>query len=781
MPRIAILHPDLGLGGAERLIIDIALALKSLGHEVDLYTNFHDKRRCFEETRNGQLNVFVACSWFPRNIFGRFNALCAYIRFILLAIYVLLMKNEKQYDLFLCDQISACIPVLKQSQCPVLFYCHYPDHLLTKRESFVKKAYRWPIDTFEIYTTCLADRILVNSAFTQSVFEKHIRSDIPVHILYPTIPDQVVPSTSNENEKSINFLSINRFERKKDLALALRSFARLRTLLSSESKSIHLYVIGGYDERLCENVEYFDELQQLARDLNLPSSSITFVRSFSDQEKHQYLSKAHCILYTPRNEHFGIVPLEAMQAGRPVIATKTGGPLETVVDGRTGYLCDEPLVETFAARMKEFVENENLSKQMGEQGREHVKKTFSFQPFAQKLGDHVNKLLNNSRSVPSSSLGFLLKLVFAFLVSFFIYCNIDKIRHRSFLVDSLIQAYELDKHKCFHVIQPELATENELALAHDRDYLEFLNVIANIDVEHDPTYNEQMDLHKIGYECPPFEDLPSFCKLIGGASITAAKHLDPSNNNIAINFFGGWHHAKRSQASGFCYINDIVMSINELRRRFQRICYIDLDLHHGDGLQEAFYCSSKVLTVSLHKYELGFFPTDSGSFDEIGETWGRGYNINIPLRHGIDDKQYISIFSRLLPKIHSSFQPEVFVVQCGADTLFGDPMKSFNLTTQSILTCIEQILQLNKPLLILGGGGYNIADTARLWTSITGLCLNIKLENDIPEHDYFSYYGPDFTLQTWPGNRPNQNNETYLDSLIDFIDRQQIDLIRRQY
>ena len=89
--------------------------------------------------------------------------------------------------------------------------------------------------------------------------------------------------------------------------------------------------------------------------------------------------------------------------------------------------------------------------------------------------------------------------------------NIDKIRHRSFLVDSLIQAYELDKHKCFHVIQPELATENELALAHDRDYLEFLNVIANVDVEHDPTYNEQMDLYKIGYECPPFEDLPSFC------------------------------------------------------------------------------------------------------------------------------------------------------------------------------------------------------------------------------------------------------------------------------
>ena len=198
------------------------------------------------------------------------------------------------------------------------------------------------------------------------------------------------------------------------------------------------------------------------------------------------------------------------------------------------------------------------------------------------------------------------------------------------------------------------------------------------------------------------------------------------------------------------------------------------------GVQEAFYCSSKVLTVSLHKYEHGFFPINSGGLNEIGETWGRGFNINIPFHHGIDDNQYLSLFTRLLPKINSSFQPEVFVIQCGADTLFDDPMKSFNLTTKCIINCIKQIISLDKPMLLLGGGGYNIADTARLWTSITGVCLDEILDNDIPEHNYFSYYGPDFTLETWAGNRVNKNSQIYIDSILDYIEHNQIDLIKRQ-
>ena len=210
--------------------------------------------------------------------------------------------------------------------------------------------------------------------------------------------------------------------------------------------------------------------------------------------------------------------------------------------------------------------------------------------------------------------------------------------------------------------------------------------------------------------------------------------------------------------------------------RYQRTFSIAL----SPGLQEAFYCSSKVLTVSLHKYETGFFPLNSGGLEEIGETWGRGYNINIPFHHGVNDEQYLSTFTRLLPKISQSFQPQVFVLQCGADTLFADPMKSFNLTTKSIVQCVKEVLDLDKPVLILGGGGYHLPDTARLWTSITAACLEESLDNDIPEHDYFPFYGPDFTLETWPGNRSNKNSVSYLDEVLDYVEKHQVHLIQSQ-
>lgn len=165
MVKVVFLHPDLGIGGAERAVIDAALALKSRGHEVEFVTAHHDPGHCFQETKDGNLKVTVAGDWLPRNIFGRFYAVCAYIRMIYVAIYLVLF-SDISCDVIFCDQISACVPILKCSRAKILFYCHFPDFLLAKHDSLLKRIYRAPIDFVEEWTTGMAHRILVNSQFT---------------------------------------------------------------------------------------------------------------------------------------------------------------------------------------------------------------------------------------------------------------------------------------------------------------------------------------------------------------------------------------------------------------------------------------------------------------------------------------------------------------------------------------------------------------------------------------------------------------------------------------
>lgn len=163
--KIAFLHPDLGIGGAERLVVDAALALRSKHHEICIFTSHHDENHCFSETKNGSLKTVVIGDWLPRCLFGRFYAVFAYLRMIFAA-YYLAFRSDFQPDVVFCDQISACIPVLKLKGLKVIFYCHFPDQLLTGRKSWLKRLYRFPIDWLEEKTTGKADKIVVNSNFT---------------------------------------------------------------------------------------------------------------------------------------------------------------------------------------------------------------------------------------------------------------------------------------------------------------------------------------------------------------------------------------------------------------------------------------------------------------------------------------------------------------------------------------------------------------------------------------------------------------------------------------
>ena len=166
MKRVAILHPDLGIGGAEALIISVALALQQKGYDVTVYTPFFDPNRCLKEAH--QLKVSVKGNWVPRAIFGRGVALCAYLRMLLCALYVVLFCGH--FDWYVIDQVSLPVPLLR-CRSKVLFYCHHPDKLLcTNRQNWLMKLYRLFLDFFEEITTFCANVILVNSAYTRQVF-----------------------------------------------------------------------------------------------------------------------------------------------------------------------------------------------------------------------------------------------------------------------------------------------------------------------------------------------------------------------------------------------------------------------------------------------------------------------------------------------------------------------------------------------------------------------------------------------------------------------------------
>ncbi|XP_049586940.1 alpha-1,3/1,6-mannosyltransferase ALG2 [Syngnathus scovelli] len=400
MVRVVFLHPDLGIGGAERLVVDAAVALKSKGCNVQIWTAHYDPTHCFSETLDPDLPVVCVGDWLPTSVLGYFHAVCAYLRMIYVALYLVFFSGL-EYDVVFCDQVSVCIPVLRLSRHrkKVLFYCHFPDQLLTQRKSALKKLYRAPIDFLEERTTGMADLILVNSQFTAGVFRETFQSlkGVQTDVLYPSLNTRTFDQPPTESESlwgllpegtSHLFLSLNRYERKKNLGLALRALAQLRRALPPGRRAgVHLVVAGGYDERVGENLEHYAELKELASQLHL-EDCVTFLRSPSDSVKVALLRGSHATLYTPSGEHFGIVPVEAMYCCCPVIAVNSGGPLESVADGETGFLC-EPTAEAFSKAMERLVVEPQLRRDMGQAGRKRVQDKFSLQAFSQQLYGYV--------------------------------------------------------------------------------------------------------------------------------------------------------------------------------------------------------------------------------------------------------------------------------------------------------------------------------------------------------------------------------------------------------
>eukprot|EP00210_Caulerpa_lentillifera_P000942 g912.t1 len=415
--RVAFCHPDLGLGGAERLVIDAALELKAKGNEVQIFTAFHDPKRCFVETIDGTLPpVRVHGNWIPRHIFHKGHALLATLRCLCVAWAICREHHKDQrsrFDAVFADQVSNVLPLFKifAKGVKLLFYCHFPDLLLAKPGGWMKRLYRWPMNWLEEITTGMADTVLVNSHFTLEVFSmtfpKLHSAGVKPEVLYPAtqlvsesdledaskcwqteLPTEIVQFLNRP--KTATFLSINRFERKKNIELAMHALQKVMML--STELSPQLIVAGGYDSKVQENKEVYNELQRLTEALNL-RDRVCFLRSFTDREKKLLFASVNAaVLYTPSHEHFGIVPLESMASRKPVIACNSGGPRESILDGETGYLV-EPTPEAFAFCMEKLMSAGQHSS-LGLTARKHVEEHFSRSVFGQKLCDLLAKIVN---------------------------------------------------------------------------------------------------------------------------------------------------------------------------------------------------------------------------------------------------------------------------------------------------------------------------------------------------------------------------------------------------
>ena len=294
--------------------------------------------------------------------------------------------------------------------------------------------------------------------------------------------------------------------------------------------------------------------------------------------------------------------------------------------------------------------------------------------------------------------------------------------HRLKLTHHLLLAYDL--YNSMDTFRPHVAAKEEMTQFHSKDYVDFLCQVSphNVGTFEDKalqTFNcgEQTD-------CPVFDGIGQYCATYAGGSIDGAARLNHGLADVCVNWSGGLHHAKKGEASGFCYINDIVLAILELLKFHPRKClhvlcvcvcvygrcvpganllclfflscswfrvvvllcwllvtgvlYIDIDIHHGDGVEEAFYTADRVMTLSFHKYG-DFFP-GTGALGDVGHGRGKYYSVNVPLEDGIDDDAFLYIFKPIISKIMEIFDPGAVVLQCGADSLTGDRLGCFNVT-----------------------------------------------------------------------------------------------------
>ena len=276
-------------------------------------------------------------------------------------------------------------------------------------------------------------------------------------------------------------------------------------------------------------------------------------------------------------------------------------------------------------------------------------------------------------------------------------------------------------------VEARRATEDELLYFHTPEYIKVLKE-ANSGLI--PVEGSE---HCLGFgDNPVFKGVFEWSSYSTGASIQAAELVANGEADIAFNICGGLHHALPSRASGFCYLNDAAIAIKYLTRLGKRVAYVDIDAHHGDGVEYAFYDSAKVLTISIHESGQYLFP-GTGSVKDTGLTEGEGFSVNLPMPPGIGDVEYLGAFGAIVPPFIEAFEPDILVTQLGVDSFADDPVTHLNLTTRSFEEMIKGFRAMKLPWVALGGGGYDLGNVCRAWTLAWAIMNGVELPETIPD------------------------------------------------
>src|SRR5574342_736934 len=294
------------------------------------------------------------------------------------------------------------------------------------------------------------------------------------------------------------------------------------------------------------------------------------------------------------------------------------------------------------------------------------------------------------------------------------------------LTYDLCRAYGLLSLPTTRLVEARDATEEEVAAFHRPDYVDVLRA-----ADRGQAPASVWDYGLGTGDNPIFPGMYAWSLLTTGASLLAMELVDAGQVRCAFNMAGGLHHAAAARAAGFCYFNDAAVIIKHLVRRGRRVAYVDIDAHHGDGVQFGFYDTDQVLTISIHESGESLFP-GTGSVEEVGRARGIGYAANVPLLPGSDDEIFLWAFDQVVPPLLAAFHPDVVVTQLGIDTHHTDPLTNLAMTTTGFAEAVRRLEPHCRRWIALGGGGYNLENVPRSWTLAWAIMNAREVPDEMP-------------------------------------------------